>query len=75
MLQEISIACPIITLFISNCYMESDRSFVLSHKGITSKEGTIWDNTGGPSKGSLHPKKFTFTIFSKIIHILQQTQK
>ena len=51
MLQKISITCPIITLFISNCYMESARSFVLRHIEITSK-GQYKTIQGDPAKGT-----------------------
>ena len=40
MLHNISIACPLITTFVANCYMEPARLFVAWNHEIKSKEGT-----------------------------------
>ena len=40
MLQNISITCPILSTFVSNCYLVTVRLFILGNKEIKSKEGT-----------------------------------
>ena len=45
MLSNISIAYPVITKFIANCYMEPARLFVEGNHEIKSREGTTQDPT------------------------------
>ena len=40
MLHNISITCPILSTFVSNCYLVPARLFILGNKEIKSKEGT-----------------------------------
>ena len=40
MLHNISIICPILSTFVSNCYLVPARLFILGNKEIKSKEGT-----------------------------------
>ena len=40
MLHNISLFCPIISTYVSNCYQSAARQIVISGKEILSKEGT-----------------------------------
>ena len=40
MLHDFSITCPILSTFVSNCYLVPARLFILGKKEIKSKEGT-----------------------------------
>ena len=40
MLHNISIMCPILSTFVSNCYLVPVRPFILGNQEIKSKEGT-----------------------------------
>ena len=41
MLYNISITCPLITTFITNCYMEPATLFAVGNHEIKSKESTV----------------------------------
>ena len=40
MLRNISIACPILSTFVSSCYLVLAQLFILGSKEIKSREGT-----------------------------------
>ena len=40
MIHNISVVCPAISTYVSNCYQSAARLFVIGGKEILSKEGT-----------------------------------
>ena len=64
MLHNISITCPILSTFVSNCYLVPARLFILGNKEIKSKEGTT---QGDPTTMAAYALGV-----SPLIHFLQE---